>query len=162
MTHIKPPKPWLATFVQRWHSGPSAPWLARTNDRNGRHSGCMAVLALNYFGDAASRELLVACILHDLGEYDAADIPATAKRKDPTLKGAISRIEDASLASMGLAFSLSLDDRDRLEFLDRLEPYLWAQHHAPQLMDRADWLEDRRLLDGLARRVGVDLYEAAA
>jgi hypothetical protein len=42
---------------------------------------------------------------------------------------------------------LSAQDRDRLKYLDRLDAYLWAQHHAPQIMDRADWREDRQWLD---------------
>ena len=75
---IHTPTPWLAGFVHRWHAGTSAPWLAHTNDRIDGHGGRMAVLALHLWPDC-SRDLLAACVTHDLGEYIAGDLPQSSK-----------------------------------------------------------------------------------
>ena len=152
---MTPPTPWLATFVTRWHSGASAPYLAHTQDRIGGHSGRMGILALHYWPDC-SRDLLVACLTHDLGEYSTADVPAPAKID--YLRGMLDDLEAEALSAMGIKFpELDSTDRDRLKFLDRLDAYLWADHHAPQLMIRADWLADLSQLIELADAVGVEL-----
>ncbi len=160
MTDITPPPAWYATFVRRWHSGPSSPWLGHIGDTNGAHSGRMAATALAIWGNACSRELLVACIVHDLGEYAVADVPAPAKA-DPTLRSTLDRLETAALARMGLSYSLSLDDEARLQLLDRLDPYFIAQHFAPQIINRPDWRADRDRLDALADAASVDLHQWA-
>ena len=152
---MTPPTPWLATFVTRWHSGASAPYLAHTQDRIGGHSGRMGILALHYWPDC-SRDLLVACLTHDLGEYSTADVPAPAKID--YLRAMLDDLEAETLSAMGITFpALDSTDRDRLKFLDRLDAYLWADHHAPQLMIRADWLADLSQLIELADAVGVEL-----
>ena len=150
---MTPPTAWLATFVTRWHSGDSAPWLAHTRDYIGGHQGRMGVLALTVWPDC-TRELLVACLCHDLGEYGACDAPSHAKA-DATLRGAVERLEDAALARMGLSFGLSADDTAKLKFLDRWDAYLWASHHAPHIMGRDDWQSDRRGLYAMAGALGV-------
>ena len=152
---MTPPTPWLATFVNRWHSGASAPYLAHTNDRIGGHSGRMGILALHYWPDC-SRDLLVACLTHDMGEYMTADVPAPAKTD--YLRAMLDDLEAEALSAMGITFP-ALDDTDqlRLKFLDRIDAYLWADHHAPQLMIRADWLADLSQLLELADAVGVEL-----
>jgi hypothetical protein len=53
--------------------------------------------------------------------------------------------------------ALSADDRRRLKFLDRLDAYLWAQHHAPHIMARQDWTADRLRLEGMATELGFAL-----
>jgi 5'-deoxynucleotidase YfbR-like HD superfamily hydrolase len=143
--------PWLSTFTRRWHCNPH---LAHTVDPVGYHGARMAVLALEYWGAVASRELLVACICHDLGEWATGDVPYDAKR-DAALKAHLDRIEDAALHKMGLAFSLSLDDQRRLKFLDRLDAYLWAEHHAPGLMARDDWKADQAWLAAEREALGI-------
>lgn len=150
---IHAPDQWLAGFVTRWHSGASAPWLAHTQDRICGHQGRMGVLALHFWPDC-TRELLVACLCHDLGEYDAGDAPYHAKA-DATLRGTLERIEDAALARMGLTYGISADDQRRLKFVDRFDAYLWAQHHAPQIMARADWQADRSALYAMADDLAV-------
>lgn len=150
---IHTPEQWLAGFVTRWHSGPSAPWLAHTQDRTCGHQGRMGVLALHLWPDC-TRELLAACLCHDLGEYGACDAPVGAKA-DATLRGALDRLEDATLARLGLSYGLSAQDQERLKFLDRWDAYLWAQHHAPQIMNRNDWWGDRCALYAMAEALGI-------
>jgi 5'-deoxynucleotidase YfbR-like HD superfamily hydrolase len=113
----------------------------------------MGVLALTVW-PGCSRELLVACLCHDLGEYGACDAPVGAKA-DPTLRATLDRLEEAALARLQLSFGLSVDDTAKLRFLDRWDAFLWAQHHAPQIIDRADWQADRRALYVMALDLGV-------
>jgi hypothetical protein len=98
----------------------------------------MGVLALHLWGAGASRDLLAACLCHDLGESVTGDVPVSAKR-DPRLAGPLGVAEDRALAAMGMGFDLTADDARRLKFLDRLDAYLWAKHHAPHVMARDDW-----------------------
>lgn len=133
------PEAWMATFVTRWHAGTSAPWLAHTVDRIGGHGGRMAVLAL-YFWPDASRDLLAACVTHDLGEYVAGDLPWSVKGANPEFVTASDAIQGHALEAMGFDMDISRTDLRRLKFLDRLDAYLWAQHHAPQIMSREDWV----------------------
>ena len=126
-THT-PPRNWLASFVRRWHCNSD---LAHTNDSIAGHGARMAILALTYWPDA-SRELLVACVTHDLGESVTGDIPFGAANKDPYQ-------EQTALAEMGFGQPLSETDHARLKWLDRLDAYFWAMNAAPWLRKRADW-----------------------
>jgi 5'-deoxynucleotidase YfbR-like HD superfamily hydrolase len=130
---------WLASFTRRWHANAD---LCHTVDPVSAHSCRMAILALDIWGADASRDLLVACLCHDMGEATTGDVPAPAKR-DPGLRAALIRLEDEALDDLGLSFSLSAEDADRLTFLDRLDAYKWAQHHAPHILDRAGWSAQR-------------------
>lgn len=147
--------PWLATFTRRWHANPD---LCHTVDPVGAHSGRMGVLALDIWGGAASRDLLVACLCHDLGESVTGDLPAGAKR-DPRIAGPLGVVEDRALSEMGMAFDVSASDARRLKFLDRLDAYLWAKHHAPHVLTRDGWPEAlawlQREADDLQAEVGL-------
>lgn len=147
--------PWLATFTRRWHANPD---LCHTIDPVGAHSARMAVLALEIWGAGASRELLVACLSHDLGEWATGDVPQPAKR-DPRVREALGLAEDRALAAMGMTFILTANDARRLKFLDRLDAYLWADHHAPHILVRDGWREDlawlQREADDLQAEVGL-------
>lgn len=136
-------RPWLASHVRRWHCNPH---LQHTHDPVAAHSGRMGILALSLWGSACSRDLLAACLCHDLGESAVGDIPWPAK-SDATLRSASDRLEERAIAEMGLAYSLCLTDQRRLKYLDRLDAYLWAEHHRPDLMSRPDWQEARAWLD---------------
>lgn len=135
--------PWLASHVRRWHCNPH---LQHTQDPVAAHSGRMGILALNLWGGACSRELLIACLCHDLGEHAVGDIPWPAKA-DRTLKVTADRLEEQAIAAMGLAYSLSLTDQRRLKYLDRLDAYLWAEHHRPDITAHPDWVAARAWLD---------------
>ena len=150
---ITPPDQWLAGFVTRWHSGPSAPYLAHTQDRICGHQGRMAVLALHYWPNC-TRELLVACVVHDVGEYGVADVPWGAKH-DQAFKNMLDNLEAASLTELGLMFYVSEQDAKRLKFLDRLDAYLWAQLYAPQVLSTPDWQGCFDNLQTMADDLGV-------
>jgi hypothetical protein len=156
---MTPSAAWYATLTPRWHAGDSAPWLARSGDTVGAHGARMAITARQIWPDA-SPALLWACIAHDLGEAAAGDAPLAAK-SDPTLKSALDRIEAQALDDMGIAMPLSARDRDRLKYLDRLDAYLWAGHHAPHLHDWPEWRKARAWLDAQWVVLGQDGYNAA-
>jgi hypothetical protein len=60
-------------------------------------------------------------------------------KADPELKAALDRVEAQALNDMGIDMPLSALDRARLKYLDRLDAYLWAEHHAPHLMEWDEW-----------------------
>lgn len=147
-------KQWQATFVRRWHTSPH---LSHTVDPVGYHSGRMAVLALTLFPDA-SRDLLAAIAVHDLGESVTGDVPWGAKR-DLGLKEALDELEEVSLSNMGLYVPLySETDARRLKFLDRLDAYLWAKHHATAMVEVAnDWQGQLEWMRREAEELGCQL-----
>jgi hypothetical protein len=105
----------------------------------------MGILALHLWGGGASRDLLAACLAHDLGESVTGDIPWGAKQ-DYILRTLVADMEDKALAQMGMAFDLTADDARRLKYLDRLDAYLWAEHHRPDIVTRPDWVAARHWL----------------
>lgn len=146
-------KQWQATFTRRWHTSPH---LSHTVDPVGYHSGRMAVLALTLFPDA-SRDLLAAIAVHDLGESVTGDVPWGAKRDD-FLNGRLKDMEEDALEDMGLSYWLNAIDARRMKFLDRLDACLWALHHAPDMVDRDfDWQEQIDWLNDEAEELGCTL-----
>ena len=115
--------PWLATFVKRWHTHPV---LCETHDAVAAHSGRMGVLALDFFGPDAG--LLAASLTHDLGEYVTGDAPFGSPCKD-----AIE--EEYARYDMGMDYPHDT----HLKFLDLLDSYLWARHHAPEVVKNKEW-----------------------
>jgi 5'-deoxynucleotidase YfbR-like HD superfamily hydrolase len=99
----------------------------------------MGVLALHFWPDS-SRDLLVACLCHDLGESVIGDVPGPAKRMHD-IGEVLAEIEAKAIDDMGMGFSLSSADMHRLRYLDRLDAYLWAKHHAPHVLAQDDWRE---------------------
>lgn len=113
----------------------------------------MAILALHLWPDA-SRELLVACIVHDLGESATGDIPWPAKEASTVLRGEISAMEAEALAYMGMPLGISGPiNQARLKYLDRLDAYLWAVHHKPKLRKRKKWRKAKAWLDDQAKEL---------
>ncbi len=133
--------PWRASFTRRWHANPD---LCHTIDPVAAHSGRMGILALTLWPDA-SRDLLAACLTHDLGEWATGDVPAPAKR-DPELRAALDRLEAQALDAMQMGLDLSPMDEWRLRYLDRLDAYMWAEFHHPDLIKRKAWRKAKKWL----------------
>ncbi len=154
--------PWLAAFTRRWHCNPD---LAHTVDPVGYHGGRMGILALYLWREDASRDLLLACLCHDLGESVTGDIPHTAKQDDKLARLLYSK-EQSALLEMGMAYFIDEEDQRRLKFLDRLDAYLWARHHAPHVLPRDGWPEAlawlQREADELGAIVEAIMAEASA
>lgn len=141
---------WLATFVRRWHTNPD---LCHTVDPIGWHSSRMAILALQIWPDC-SRDLLVSCLCHDLGESVTGDVPFGAKA-DNDLTDRLAMMEVKALIKMRMTWDVSALDHKRLKYLDRLDAYLWAKHHAPHVLTRQDWREALAWLQAEADNLNI-------
>lgn len=131
--------PWLATFVKRWHTHPV---LCETHDAVAAHSGRVGVLALDFFGPDAG--LLAACLTHDLGEYVTGDAPFGSPCKD-----------DAAERYVRFDMGMWWPSSDRLKFLDLLDSYLWARHHAPDVVKSKEWRKQFLTIIEMADSLGV-------
>jgi len=140
---MKPPAAWLASFVRRWHQNPA---LCHTIDPIGGHGARMAILALHKW-KKPSRKLLIACIVHDLGEAGPGDVSSPAKKANPEFAGMLDVLEGRARKAMGMDYKLGKRDLRRLKYLDRLDAYLWAMHHKPKLRKLAEWKAARKELE---------------
>jgi len=140
-----------ATMVKRWHTNPH---MSDTGDPVGYHSGRMAILALKLWPCAWG--LVGACLTHDLGEYSSGDIPWNAAS---TIKMEADEVADEWSIKNRLANHIDIGPHLRmmLKFLDRLDSYLWARHHAPHILQEAAWQNQRDWLKSEADKLGVDL-----
>jgi 5'-deoxynucleotidase YfbR-like HD superfamily hydrolase len=106
-----------AGVVARYHQ--YGPHLAQSV---AAHSWGVATLALHLWPDC-SRELLIACIMHDVGEYATGDIPAPTKWQ--MTKSMVQDIELMEEQAVTRAWPympvLSLTDVQRLKWCDSLE-----------------------------------------
>jgi len=140
-----------AGFVRRWHTNPD---LAHTCDRIDGHSARVARIIIALHPDP-SLALVKAALIHDDGESVTGDVPMTAKRG--RLKTELDATEGAAARDLwGDALPmLSGDDHAWLRFADRLDAYMWAEHHAHHVLDRDGWPEARVWLENAADRLGV-------
>jgi len=142
-----------AGCVVRWHTNP---WLSHTDDRIDGHSARVARLILAMHPDP-SFDLIKAALTHDDGESVTGDVPATAKN---SRFGYELRLEEerARTELWGDDPALTYDEHLWLSFADKLDAYMWAQHHAPHVLRDYDWQEARDVLIGKAERLGVTEY----
>lgn len=152
MTHtIDIQRVFYAGLTTRWHTNPH---LAQTCDRLDGHQGRVARLILALFPDA-SRDLLIAALTHDDGESVTGDIPATYGKM-------LAQIEDEVRAKTDiwgyetLPLLSSLNAR-RLKLADKLDAYMWAEHHAPAVvLNNPEWSEAWQEIVKLAVELGVE------
>jgi 5'-deoxynucleotidase YfbR-like HD superfamily hydrolase len=86
----------------------------------GHHSHGVAMLCYTLAEGTPSAELLLAALTHDLAEQIYGDIPAPTKRA-LNISAACAQLEDDALASRGLQFDLTLDERRILKLADLLD-----------------------------------------
>lgn len=143
---------WLATFVRRWHSNPD---MCHTIDPVGGHSGRVALLVLQ-LDPEASRDLLIAALVHDLGEYRTGDMSYDAKKRYPKLAEQLALQEDDEIKYQGIAKPrLNARDAKLLKVCDWLDSYLWAEMHVPRLVVRKDWRQQKLTTINYARDIGL-------
>lgn len=144
---------WLATHTRRWHTNAH---LSGTHDSIGGHQGRVAII-INHYWPEASKDLIICALLHDQSEYLTGDIPAPAKQAYPDFLKALRLAEKHANDTMGIGFNLSPKEVKKLDFADKLDAYLWMEHHQPQLATRPDWLDAREYLAFMADNLGVEL-----
>ena len=141
-----------AGLTRRWHTNAH---LSGTCDRLDGHQARVARIIMALWPDA-SRELLIAALTHDDGEYITGDIPATLFKTDDQ------RAYEAAayITIWGDKFpSLSEEDGAKLHFADKLDAYQWAYHHAPHLMGKPEWREAWAQIESMALGLGVEVGE---
>ena len=136
---MKPHQVWLSGFVRRWHCNPD---LAHTAQTNAQHQWGCAVLALHLWPD--DHALMIAALTHDVGEVWIGDVSGPAKRANPALKETLDSAEAENFERLKLHVPKKTQ---ALKLVDMLEAYLWAERHAPHLMDRDGWPE---MVEGIA------------
>ena len=139
-----------AGLTTRWHTNPH---LAQTCDRLDGHQGRVARLILALWPDA-SRDLIIVALTHDDGESVTGDIPATySKSLRHKLAEARARGEIWGSGMLRLSYT----DGQRLRLADKLDAYMWAEHHAPAVvLDNPEWSEAWQEIVKLAVELGVE------
>ena len=142
---------WRAQRVRRWHCNPD---LSETSDFIDGHSARVAKLILALGDGEASRQLIIAALIHDDGEHAVGDIAQPVKSwlrlNKPDTWAQIEAVEASALDATwsGAAVNCpSLDEAEGrwLKFADRLDAFIWAATHGAR-MDRNGWPEDRAWL----------------
>jgi hypothetical protein len=142
-------KAFRAGFVRRWHMNPE---LCGTVDPDDGHQGRVARIILMLHPSPSVR-LFSALLTHDDGESTVGDIKAPSKDANPVFAATLERMKSQTRIDIwGTDYVSHLTDADRvwLKFADRLDAYMWAQHHAPHVLDSDGWPEARTWLLGQA------------
>lgn len=140
-------------MVQRYHSNPD---LARFGQTNAAHQWGVAALILKLHPHP-SRDLIVAALLHDVGELDTGDLASPFKRKYPEIAESHSAVEYVHRdETIGQPFP-NLDDTetDWLRMCDSLEAFLFVKNHRPGILDSYGWPESLQEIHEIARRLNV-------
>ena len=117
---------WNATFVRRWHTHPR---LCDTTDYVSGHSHRVTMLLLGFFPNAG-RDLIVAALYHDMGEYCVADIAGPVKNRRPELALMSGELERDGRDAIGCHMrSLDFREKAALRICDKLDALLWAKRH---------------------------------
>lgn len=126
-----------AGFVQRYHTHPV---LARFGQTDGHHQFSVAALMLNIHPNP-SRDLLIACLTHDVGERFACDLAAPVKRDNPELAEAHADLEESYRVNHFHNANPELNTTDHfwLKAIDMLECYMYASIVCPQALDTKPW-----------------------
>lgn len=137
---------WRTGLVRRFHTVASAP-----EQNNAAHQWGVAMLLLALH-PAPSFNLLAEALVHDVGEKDGGDVPATAKWANETLAALHDDIEDAYRKEMTCIYELTDDEMWWLKCADMLELSFYVAHRL-NLGDRyficiqyrcRDWFEQYR------------------
>ena len=136
--------------VQRWHTNP---WLSRSGDSLDGHHGRVARIILAVH-PSPSVALLRAALTHDDGESVVGDLPGPFKAMwRDTAFGLMEAQASAKL--WGGEFQITPAEQSWLLFADRLDAFMWALHHVPQVIEQDEWREAEKWLDQRAGELGV-------
>lgn len=114
---------YLSGKVRRWHTHHSM------EQTNADHCWGVAMILIKLVKPEPSKELLIAALFHDVGEYLAGDMPGYAKQKDPIMKLAMDAAERCARHAIGLTIpSLTEEEVLWLEFADAMEAWLFVRH----------------------------------
>lgn len=135
--------PRRALQVTRYHT-----WPRLREQSVGEHSMQVMRILLAIWPDC-SRELLMHCLVHDIGETVSGDPPYPVKRDNPVLKAECDRIERSAHLSMcipwGLPAPQALTEVERAVFklAEFIEMWEWGLHEIRLGNDYAVLVRDR-------------------
>ena len=101
--------------VKRYHTVPTL-----GEQTNATHCWGVAVIAL-YLCPEINRNLLLNTLLHDVGEIDTGDIPATVKWANPDLKEKLDAIEYRLMKKLDIDHKITIKERAILKQADMFE-----------------------------------------
>ena len=142
---------WRSALVRRWHANPD---LTHTTDYLLGHGG-RVVLILHHLMPNVSRNVILAALFHDLGEIATGDVPEITKNEHPDLAKMLKNIERSKRLDIGVEIHISEGEKRLIKFADRIDAFFWAQHHAPRLLKRTDWMGARLWINAEAVHLGV-------
>jgi len=139
--------------VARWHTNPD---LAHTRDTIDGHMSRTAriILALH---PMPSPKLIFAALTHDDGEHVTGDLPPAAKRR-LGFKVALDIMERNVRDEIWGPIPITKEDERWLVFADRLDAWMWVQHHAPRVLHEPEWVEAQQWLKSEA--IGIEALDA--
>lgn len=123
--------------VNRWHSNRSHR-LRNSGDTNDAHAArCLRLLVM--FFPSVSANAMQAVLFHDVGERVVGDVSYLVKRGNAEVAGALQDLEDSELERFDQVHLLSNTTFMQLDFVDRLDSYLWVKVHDPDLLQKDEW-----------------------
>lgn len=146
MNHVKLYK---SGFVQRWHQNPN---MAHFGQTDAAHQWGVAALLLMLNPDA-SKQLIIACLTHDVGELDAGDLSGPFKQEYPELANQHAAIERKHRkAILGSIEKLALNEKEHLwlDLCDRLEAALFVAQKSPHTLAKQGWPESLKKIGKMA------------
>jgi 5'-deoxynucleotidase YfbR-like HD superfamily hydrolase len=109
--------------VMRYHAAPTV-----QAQQLGLHAWGVAVIALYLTEGEASKELLVACVLHDAAELITGDVPFTVKRNCRAAKELYAQLEEDAHEHHVLGMpQLTVQEEAILKLADTIEGLLWCR-----------------------------------
>lgn len=139
--HVNPNDFLRAGLVRRYHTNCE---LAHLGQTNAAHSWGVAVIILRYHPNP-SAVLIREAILHDVGEYGAADVAGPVKAANPEIAAIIKPLEARTRDTLGLpALPLTADEYSWLKFADAAEAYLFGKRHVTSEHEWAKGWDDLR------------------
>lgn len=146
-----PVRIWRAGATRRWHTNPD---LCDTIDRIDGHGARVARLILVLHPEP-TMDLICAALIHDDGESEVGDMKAPLKDAAPVIADALAEMESIFRVTIWGEWARDIDD-PWIKFADRLDAYMWARHHRPDIMDSDGWPGARTALWKMGIALGVD------
>ena len=140
-----------ALGVYRWHTNPT---LGRLHQTTADHSARMCGLAIDLWGEDVPASLFRSIILHDAAEYFTGDVPWSARAAHPGLAKYLFIAESDEAWRNGWP-GVSADDHPKLQFLDRLEAYLFCCDNDPAQALTAEWAAARAWISNTSAALGI-------
>lgn len=114
--------PRWAGMIKRYHAKPTL----RTQSV-GEHTWQVMLIYVQHFG-IPSKKIWYYLLHHDIAEIGTGDVPFEAKRRFPSLKSALNKIEDNIMRDFSIVdFNLTEQEKLRVKWADLWEMKLFAQ-----------------------------------